>query len=90
MERPVLPSSSSILSAGSCKIKATDFVRANGYNPEFAGWGDEDVEFYHRLSHLGSDLREWHRMPEAREAVLMNLEWPDLVRIPVIVISHSG
>jgi hypothetical protein len=66
------------LSAGSCQIKTEDFVKANGYNPGFAGWGDEDVEFYHRLSHLGSDLREWHRTPESREAVVMNLEWPDL------------
>jgi hypothetical protein len=66
------------LSAGSCKITTTDFVKANGYNPDFVGWGDEDVEFYHRLSHLGSDLREWHRMPESRQAVAMNLEWPEL------------
>jgi hypothetical protein len=66
------------LSAGSCKIAATDFVKVNGYNPEFVGWGDEDVEFYHRLSHVGSDLREWHRIPESRQAVAMNLEWPEL------------
>ncbi len=66
------------LSAGSCKITTTDFVKANGYNPDFVGWGDEDVEFYHRLSHLGSDLREWHRIPESRHAVAMNLEWPEL------------
>jgi N-terminal domain of galactosyltransferase len=66
------------LSAGSCKITATDFVNANGYNPDFVGWGDEDVEFYHRLSYLGSELREWHRIPESRDAVIMNLEWPEL------------
>jgi N-terminal domain of galactosyltransferase len=66
------------LSAGSCKITATDFVKANGYNPDFVGWGDEDVEFYHRLSYLGSDLREWHRIPESRQAVAINLEWPEL------------
>jgi hypothetical protein len=66
------------LSAGSCKITTTDFVKANGYNPDFIGWGDEDVEFYHRLSHLGSDLREWHRIPESRHAVAVNLEWPEL------------
>jgi N-terminal region of glycosyl transferase group 7/N-terminal domain of galactosyltransferase len=66
------------LSAGSCKIAATDFVKANGYNPDFVGWGDEDVEFYHRLSHLGSDLREWHQIPESRQAVAINLEWPQL------------
>jgi hypothetical protein len=66
------------LSAGSCKITTKDFVKANGYNPDFVGWGDEDVEFYHRLNHLGSDLREWHRIPESRQAVAINLEWPEL------------
>jgi hypothetical protein len=66
------------LSAGSCKITAADFVKANGYNPDFVGWGYEDTEFYGRLSHLGSELREWHRIPESRKAVAMNLEWPDL------------
>jgi hypothetical protein len=30
------------------------------------------------MSHLGSDLREWHRIPESRQAVAMNLEWPEL------------
>jgi hypothetical protein len=66
------------LSAGSCKITTTDFVKANGYNPDFVGWGDEDVEFYHRLSYLGSDLREWHRIPESQQAVAINLELPEL------------
>jgi hypothetical protein len=66
------------LSAGSCKVTAADFVRANGYNPEFVGWGEEDVEFYHRLEHAGCEVREWHRMPESRQAVIVNLEWPEL------------
>jgi len=66
------------LSAGSCKVIAADFVRANGYNPEFVGWGDEDTEFYHRLQHVGSEVREWHRMPESRQAVVVNLEWPEM------------
>jgi N-terminal region of glycosyl transferase group 7/N-terminal domain of galactosyltransferase len=66
------------LTAGSCKVMVTDFVRANGYNPEFVGWGDEDVEFYHRLEHVGCEVREWHRMPESRHAVIVNLEWPDM------------
>jgi hypothetical protein len=66
------------LTAGSCKVLVADFVRANGYNPDFVGWGDEDVEFYHRLKHLGSEVREWHRIPEAQQAVIVNLEWPDL------------
>jgi hypothetical protein len=33
------------LSAGSCKVMVADLVRANGYNPDFVGWGDEDVDF---------------------------------------------
>src|SRR6266404_1436206 len=57
---------------------AADFVRANGYNPDFVGWGDEDVEFYHRLEYVGSAVREWHRMPESRQAVVVNLEWPEI------------
>jgi hypothetical protein len=55
-----------------------DFVRANGYNPDFVGWGDEDVELYHRLEHVGSEVREWHRIPESRQAVIVNLEWPEM------------
>lgn len=66
------------LSAGSCKVMVTDFVKANGYNPDFVGWGDEDVEFYHRLEHVGSEVREWHRIPESRQAVIVNLEWPEM------------
>ena len=66
------------LSAGSCKVTAGDFVRANGYNPDFVGWGDEDVEFYHRLEHVGCAVKEWHRTPESRRAVIVNLEWPEM------------
>ena len=66
------------LSAGSCKVMAADFVRANGYNPDFEGWGDEDVEFYHRLEHVGCEVKEWHRTPESRQAVVANLEWPEM------------
>jgi hypothetical protein len=66
------------LSAGSCKVMVADFVRANGYNPDFVGWGDEDVEFYHRLEHVGSEVREWHRIAESRQAVIVNLEWPEM------------
>jgi glycosyl transferase family 7 (putative galactosyltransferase) len=66
------------LSAGSCKVMAADFVGANGYNPDFVGWGDEDVEFYHRLEHVGSEVREWHQIPESRQAVIVNLEWPEI------------
>jgi hypothetical protein len=61
-----------------CTVIVADFIGANGYNPEFAGWGDEDVECYHRLEHIGSEVREWHRIPESRQAVIANLEWPEL------------
>jgi hypothetical protein len=66
------------LSAGSCKVMVADLVRANGYNPDFVGWGDEDVEFYHRLEHVGCEVKEWHRIPESRQAVIVNLEWPEM------------
>lgn len=66
------------LDAGSCKVRVSDFVRANGYNPAFVGWGDEDTEFYHRLESVGSQVREWHRIPESRDAVAINLDWPEL------------
>jgi N-terminal region of glycosyl transferase group 7/N-terminal domain of galactosyltransferase len=77
------------LSAGSCKIEAADFVKANGYNPDFVGWGDEDVEFYHRLIYMGSDLRQWHRLPESQEAVAINLEWPEMSDDKSLVWSKS-
>ena len=66
------------LSAGSCKVGVSDFVRSNGYNPSFVGWGDEDVEFYHRLETVGATARDWRRSPESRAAVAMNLDWPEL------------
>ena len=58
-----------------CKVMVADFVKANRYNPDFVGWGDEDVEFYHRLEHVGSAVGV-ARMPESRQAVVVNLEWP--------------
>jgi hypothetical protein len=66
------------LSAGSCKVMAADFVLAYRYNPNVVVWGDEDVEFYHRLEHVGCEVKEWHRTPESRQAVVANLEWPEM------------
>ena len=77
------------LSAGSCKVRAPDFVAANGYNPRFVGWGDEDVDFYHRLRHTGAEVKEWHRLPESRGAVAVNLEWPDLSEADALNWSRS-
>ena len=77
------------LSAGSCKVRARDFVAANGYNPRFVGWGDEDVDFYHRLRHTGAEVKEWHRLPESRGALSANLEWPDLSEADALTWSQS-
>jgi len=57
---------------------AADFVRANGYTPDSVGWGDENVEFYHRLEHVGREVKGWHRTPECRQAVSANVEWPEM------------
>jgi hypothetical protein len=62
------------IDAGSCKVLAADFVKANGYNPRFVGWGSEDREFYHRLRCLNCDVKEWHLSEESKEAVMLNLE----------------
>lgn len=66
------------MSAGTCKLQAAAYRGANGYNPHFVGWGDEDKEFYHRLSVLNFDVQEWHRSDEAKDAVMANLEWPTM------------
>jgi len=67
-----------LLSAGTCKIRKDSFVAANGYNPHFIGWGCEDVEFYHRISSLGFDLRWWPHDLASHTSVAINLEWPTM------------
>jgi hypothetical protein len=62
------------IGAGSCKVLAADFLKANGYNPRFLGWGYEDTEFYHRLCCLNCEVREWHMSKESKNAVMLNLE----------------
>jgi hypothetical protein len=47
------------------QVMAADFAGATGHNPDFVGWGDEDVKFCHRLEHAGCEVKEWHRMPES-------------------------
>jgi len=66
------------LDAGSCKVHRETFARVNGYNPAYAGWGSEDTDFCCRLTTLGYDARLWHRTDEARNAVVCNLELPEL------------
>jgi hypothetical protein len=62
------------LDAGSCKVLTEDFVKANGYNPRFVGWGNEDAEFYHRLRCFNCGVEDWHRTEESKGAVMLNLE----------------
>jgi len=38
---------------GSCLISVDNFIKVNGYDNEFWGWGAEDNEFYQRLRGLG-------------------------------------
>jgi len=66
------------MTAGSCKIFKDAFLQCNGYNPQFAGWGCEDVDFYERLGLVNRGCHLWHRTNAAREAVFVNLEMPDL------------
>jgi hypothetical protein len=66
------------MDAGSCKVRIDSFLKANGYNPHFVGWGGEDTEFYHRLSSLNCVVKEWHRTTESSGAVLLNLEMPSM------------
>jgi hypothetical protein len=65
--------------AGGCKILRKSMEIANGYNPVFCGWGYEEVEFWDRLSINQRYFHEWHRQPESKEAIMVNLEYPQLV-----------
>jgi L-rhamnose mutarotase len=66
------------MTAGTCKVHISAYIKANGYNPRFVGWGAEDKEFYHRLSTLIGEVKEWHRTGESRHAVIMDLGMPRL------------
>jgi hypothetical protein len=66
------------LDAGSCKVHRATFLHVNGYDPTYAGWGAEDTDFCCRLTTLGHDARLWHHTEEAQDAVVCNLELPDL------------
>lgn len=83
------------MDAGSCKVSVEDFLKANGYNPHFVGWGSEDTEFYHRLSAVNCDVKEWHRTAESRGAVTLNLEMPSMsareaLRWSMSYFDHDG
>jgi hypothetical protein len=83
------------VSAGSCKILVADFLKANGYDPSYVGWGGEDTDFYHRVCIMGGKLREWHRIDESKGAVIQSLEMPNLslfesTRLSRSYWGHSG
>jgi hypothetical protein len=77
------------MTAGSCKVLIEDFVKANGYNPRFVGWGSEDTEFYHRLSSMNCDVKEWHRTEESKDAVMLSLEMPSMSALDAMSWSRS-
>ena len=46
--------------AGGIKLLSEDFIKVNGFNINFSGWGYEDSEFWHRLRVLKITDRLWH------------------------------
>jgi glycosyltransferase involved in cell wall biosynthesis len=61
---------------GNFSCSKADFVRVNGFNEEFVGWGKEDLELGIRLHNLGLEVRSaanfainfhlWHPKPPGR------------------------
>ncbi len=62
------------MSPGTCKIHIDAFLEANGYNPSIWGWCSEDYEFYGRLMNAGHAIIPWHQLPEAKGAVMVDLD----------------
>lgn len=58
--------------AGGVKLLSSDFIRVNGYNPNFKGWGYEDSEFEHRLHINDIEHKKWSDF--AVQAEMINLE----------------
>jgi hypothetical protein len=58
--------------AGGVKLLSSDFIRVNGYNPNFKGWGYEDSEFWHRLQINDIKHKKWSDF--AVQAEMINLE----------------
>jgi hypothetical protein len=58
--------------AGGVKLLSSDFIRVNGYNPNFKGWGYEDSEFWHRLQINDVKHKKWSDF--AVQAEMINLE----------------
>lgn len=62
------------MTAGMCKIHTDTFKKINGYNPHFSGWGQEDTEFYDRLSEFKVNVDFWNKLDESKNARMYNLE----------------
>ncbi len=62
------------MKAGTCKIHVRAFQDANGYNPSIWGWCSEDYEFYSRVCDFGHEMETWHKLPQARNAVIVDLD----------------
>jgi hypothetical protein len=58
--------------AGGVKLLSSDFIRVNGYNPNFKGWGYEDSEFWHRLHINNIENKKWSE--HVVHAEMINLE----------------
>lgn len=59
------------MNAGGIKVLASDFLKVNGYNNDFFGWGYEDSEFWLRLDCFGVKNERWRAPPETE---LVDLE----------------
>jgi hypothetical protein len=62
------------MSPGTCKIHVDAFRDANGYNPSIWGWCSEDYEFYCRVINAGHAITQWNHLPEAKGAVIVDLD----------------
>lgn len=60
------------MTAGGVKISTKDFIKVNGFNNKFEGWGYEDSEFWHRLNVFNIKNEEWHK--SVKKAELIDLE----------------
>ena len=65
--------------SGGSRMHPHVFLTCNGWNINFAGWGEEDTEFYHRLRIMGDwELYGWREAldyDQRNKAVVCNLEF---------------
>ena len=65
-----------LTSVGGYKVLPADFIAANGWNPDYPGWGYGDGELCKRLDFLNLPWRFAYNMPEHQTAVMYDLELP--------------